>query len=72
MAKRKFKGRVLRFFPDKSYGFLRLEYPASTREAMFQICNCDFGGDEVTAGDRLEVFLEDHAQGLRAVMISKV
>lgn len=62
----------MRFWPEKGYGFLRIDYPASTREAQLKICNADFGADEVEVGSRLEFFLEDHAQGLRAVMISKV
>jgi cold shock CspA family protein len=72
-ALRTFKGRVVRFWPDRGggYGFIRLEYPASTREARFVLSECDFGGDEIKSGDRVEMYLEDHAKGLRAIRVSK-
>ena len=72
MALRKFQGRVVRYQPRRGFGFIKIDYPATGREAYFHLTECDFRVEEITVGDRLEFYLEDHVAGLQAIQVSRI
>ena len=66
---RKFQGRIVRLWRQKGYGFVAIT--GGNREAHFHLRDCDFGGDQISVGSRLEFFLEDNRHGLSAIRVSK-
>ncbi len=70
-ALRAFNGRVVRYWRQAGHGFLAVDGIA--RDAHFHVDDFDrVGGDEIETGDRLNFYLEDTRQGLKAIRISKV
>lgn len=70
MALRKFSGKVVQFWREREYGFVRIDTAA--RDAVFHLDNFEetTGPDQVTTGTRLEFFLEQQPRGLKAIRLS--
>lgn len=64
-----FTGRVVRWWPEKAYGYARLD--ASPREVHFHLRDFDrVGGDQIMIGSPLEFYLAEDRRGLRAVNVT--
>ena len=67
---RTFQGKVVRFFPAKAYGYVRLDAPSVLR-AHFHLRDFDgVGADQIREGSRLEFYLVDDPKGLRAANVT--
>jgi cold shock CspA family protein len=67
---RKFNGSVVRFWPERAYGYVRTD--VTRREAHFHFRDFEHrvGGDEIKIGTRLEFYLADDPRGLSAIRVS--
>lgn len=66
---RTFSGVVVRFWPERAYGYVRTDVIG--REAHFHLRDFDhIGGDQVKVGSRLEFYLADAPKGLAAIRVS--
>jgi cold shock CspA family protein len=66
---RTFHGTVVRWWPEKAYGYARID--GSPRQAHIHLRDFDrVGGDQITIGKRLEFYLADDRHGLRAVNVT--
>jgi hypothetical protein len=68
---RTFVGVVVKFWPERGYGFIRLD--GSPVEARFNLRNCELGlgAHDITTGTRLRFYLEQHESGkLDAIRVS--
>ena len=69
-ALRKFHGVCVRWWPEKAYGFVRID---GGREAHVHLGDFEnrTGADEVTKGTRLTFYLSDDPKGLSAIRVEK-
>ncbi len=66
---RPFRGTVVRFWPERGFGFVRPD--GGSRDARVHLKDCEnIGGDQINVGTRLEFYLEDHPKGLRAIRVT--
>jgi cold shock CspA family protein len=68
-ALRTFHGAVVRFWPERGFGFVKPD--GMSRDARVHLTDCEgIGGDQISVGTRLQFYLVDHPKGLRAIRVS--